>query len=80
MGLLRVGRNNMKPNDTIRRTSIWGDVVSREIKSQKEIENYIQLQKEGFTLEVLVDGEWVEVPRPVTIHRAPPAPCPSCEA
>ena len=69
----------MKIGDTIRRTSMWGDVVTREIQSEKEIENYKQMQKEGFTLEVLVDGKYVEVPN-IRIHKAPPAPCPSCES
>lgn len=69
----------MKIGDTIRRTSMWGDVVTREIQSEKEIENYKQMQKEGFTLEVLVDGKYVEVPN-IRIHKAPPESCPSCEA
>lgn len=68
----------MKIGDTIRRTSMWGDVVTREITSDKEIENYKQMQKEGFTLEVLVDGKYVEVPN-IRIHKAPEEPCLSCQ-
>ena len=69
----------MKIGDTIRRTSMWGDVVIREINSEKEIENYKQMQKEGFTLEVLVNGKYIEVPN-IRIHKATPESCPSCEA
>ena len=69
----------IKIGDTIRRTSMWGDVVTRELQSEAEIKNYKQMQHEGFTLEKLVDGEFVEVPK-VTIHKAPPESCPSCEA
>ena len=69
----------MKIGDTIRRTSMWGDVITREITSDKEIENYKQMQKEGFVLEVLVDGGWVEVPM-IRIHKAPPESCESCSS
>ena len=69
----------MKIGDTIRRTSMWGDVVTRDIQSEKEIENYKQMQKEGFVLEVLVGDKWVEVPM-VRIHKAPPeSTCIACE-
>lgn len=70
----------MQPGDTIRRTSMWGEVVVREIQSEKEVANYYDFQKEGFLLEVLVDGQYVEVPRRLTIHKAPPESCASCEA
>jgi len=68
----------MKTGDTIRRTSMWGEVVIREIISEKEIENYKQMQKEGFTFEVLINGKYKEVPN-LRIHKAPPESCPSCE-
>ena len=58
---------------------MWGDVITREITSEKEIENYKQMQKEGFTLEVLKDDGWQEVPV-LRVHKAPPESCPSCEA
>ncbi len=69
----------MKIGDTIRRTSMWGDVVTRDIQSEKEIENYKKMQKEGFVLEVLDGDKWVEVPV-VRIHKAPPESCESCSS
>ena len=69
----------MKIGDTIRRTSMWGDVVIREINSEKENENYKQMQKEGFTLEVLVNGKYIKVPN-IRIHKAPPESCESCSS
>lgn len=37
------------------------------------------MQKEGFTLELLVDGKYVEVPN-IRIHKAPPESCESCSS
>jgi len=51
----------MKIGDTIRRESPWGDVITREIKSEGEIKNYFEMQQEGFKLDVLIDGVWVKV-------------------
>ena len=65
---------------TIRRTSLWDDVVIRELQSEQEINNYYAMQKEGFALEVLIDNTWQSVPRLVTIHRAPPESCEACSA
>jgi len=70
----------LQPGQTVRRTSMWGDVVVRELQSEQEIANYYEMQKEGFTLEVLQDGQWLPVQRPVTIHRAPPESCEACSA
>jgi len=69
----------MKIGDTIRRTSMWGDVVTREIKSDAEIKNYKDMQRDGFTLEVLVGKEFVPVPK-LIIHRARPTGCSACES
>ena len=65
---------------TVRRTSMWNDVVIRELQSQQEINNYYAMQKEGFALEVLIDTTWLPVPRLMTIHRAPPEICEACSA
>jgi hypothetical protein len=65
---------------TVRRTSLWDEVVVRDLQSEQEIANYYAMQKEGFTLEVLIDGTWHEVSRPLTIHRAAPESCAACEA
>jgi len=67
----------MKPNDTIRRTSAWGDVVIRENITEQEVKNYLAMQKEGFDFEVLVDGEYKPVPK-LMIHKARPEECESC--
>ena len=69
----------MKIGDTIRRTSMWGDVVTREIKNDKEIDNYKQMQKEGFILEVWRKDKWEEIPV-IRIHKAPPESCESCSS
>ena len=63
---------------TVRRTSLWDEVVVRDLQSDQEIANYYAMQKEGFKLEVLKAGEWVGVPKPLTIHRAAPEECVAC--
>lgn len=70
---------SMKVGETIRRTSPWGDVVIRDIASQEELNNYRDMQKTGFDLEVLVGGKWERVPKVIAI-KSPPEGCASCEA
>jgi hypothetical protein len=38
---------------TVERTAPWGDVVIRDITSQEEVENYKQMETQGFKFEVL---------------------------
>lgn len=70
----------MKIGDTIRRTSMFGDVVIRENISAEEAKKSKDLMKEGFTFEVLKDNKWEEV-KPLIIHqREIPPECESCSA
>ena len=78
--MLKCTSMKLQIGQTVRRTSLWDEVVVRELKSEQEITNYYDMQREGFTLEVLEAGEWHAVPKPLTIHRAAPESCAACEA
>ena len=70
----------MKIGNTIRRTSMFGDVVIRENISAEEAKKSKDLMKEGFTFEVFKDSKWEEV-KPLIIHqRAVPESCEACSS
>ena len=70
----------MKTGDTIRRTDIMGTVVERVIKSDSELYLYNSQLDLGYDFEVLVDGEYIPVSKPLRIHKAPPESCKSCSS
>ena len=40
----------------VERTDLTGDTVVREIHSEQELENYVDMQERGFVFKVLTDG------------------------
>ena len=70
----------MKTGDKIKRTDIMGDTVERVINSDSELYLYQGQLKAGYLFWIEKDGKWVEVKRPITIHKAPPESCESCSA
>lgn len=69
----------MKPGDTIKRKSPWGDEIIKTLHNIDDVRAHEKMHKEGFDIDVLKNGHWEPLPR-VVIHRAPKEDCTSCEA
>ena len=71
----------MQIGDTIRRTTLWGDVVQKTIHDIDDLKSQKKMLNEGTAdFEVLKNGKWEFVPKLVIHQREVPESCESCSA
>lgn len=71
----------MQVGDTIRRTTLWGDVVQKTIHDIDDLKSQKKMLNEGTAdFEVLKNGKWEFVPKLVIHQREVPESCESCSA
>lgn len=71
----------MQVGDTIRRTTLWGDVVQKTIHDIDDLKSQKKMLNEGTAdFEVLKNGKWEFVPKLMIHQREVPESCESCSA